>query len=144
MTKFNASIQDEGLKRIAGQMGGSSRQAQEESGDYRSYWDNVEETAQWVKDNYKDYGGNVHDALNESVESDRWVFITWKAHKTMEHTANEDALWDQMGSMEADSWSQVVTQAAFFALSQDITDKMFEMGWDGGESWGEDDEDEEY
>ena len=97
---------------------------------YFEYWKEVRELAKSIvnKEDYNEFA-DIYDILHESVDSHNWVIYTHKCFQIMEHTKNENALLDDICS-EVDSthgWSSIVTQFAFWAFYQDISDAMSEI-----------------
>lgn len=65
--------------------------------------------------------------VDESVQWDRWVIMTYGARKTLEFSENENAFSD-LGSIDVDDINNFRAAAAFYAMQQDVLATLSKMG----------------
>lgn len=96
----------------------------------QAYWQNVEVMAQdiieWVQDedNIDKAREKAYDRLHEDVDGSYWVIYYHAARKTLEYSKNEDAIFDQGMVNGIKSVNEFNTQAAYWALYQDVMDEL--------------------
>ena len=113
---------------------------------YRDYWTNVEgigvdAIAEAIK--YSDDADEAIEAVAENVDSaidsNWWVIYTHAAAAGLIHSDNESAFWDSgMDSGSWDAYGTAMTQMMYFALRQDVADRMPDDWVDGIEEHFED------
>ena len=82
--------------------------------DARSYCDSAREAEE-----------HIDQSLHETIDGHSYVIYTHEAAMVLHHSSNEDAFFEE--GMEASGWesySDVVTQLAFFAMRQDVQEAM--------------------
>lgn len=90
---------------------------------YFEYWDEVKTI---VDDAIKEAKGAARPQeaadryVHETCDQHQWVIYTWANHYVLIHTQNEDALFDANGSVEADSYSDIMAKMAAWALMADV------------------------
>jgi len=104
---------------------------------YHEYWSNVEaigvdaiDEAKRYQDHFSAAEEAVDNQIHEACDGSYWVIYTHAATKALVHSDNESAFFD--AGMDASGWdclSDVVTQLAYFALEQDVWDRM-EDNWE--------------
>ena len=70
-------------------------------------------------------GGDLNDVVHENVDSSQWVIYTFRAKKVLEFSSNDDAAFEEMGNdalSGCDSYSDVCTRLAYFAMCADVND----------------------
>ena len=88
------------------------------------YWNDIESTVENMWSDYElESVDDAYDAIDQLADSA--VIYTSEALKIMQHTANDDAFTD-VGLEGCDSWSEVVTRAAYFAYKADLYDEARE------------------
>ncbi len=93
----------------------------------QSYREEIEDSVQCVVESLPEWDADPHDSIHERAEN--WTIYTSHCHQIMRESRNEDAAFDHMGSDALDgcqSFSDVVTRLAFFAVHQDIVDALSE------------------
>jgi len=103
-----------------------------EENTYRDYWTNVESIGADAVQEAMQHSGDANEALemvrehiDQSVDGSYWVIYTHAAAKGLIHSDNESAFFDH--GMDASGWEDygtVVTQLMYFALHQDVWDRM--------------------
>lgn len=97
----------------------------------QAYWQNVKGMAQDIIDYVKDEDNidkareQAYDRLHEDVDGSYWVIYYHAAAKTLQYSENTDAMFDQgMDLNGIKSVGQFNTQAAYWALYQDVMDEL--------------------
>lgn len=106
----------------------------------KEYWDEVSTIAKDMIDEMREQKEDhdwAREQVHQTVDGHSWIIYTWAYPYVLIHTRNEDALFDEMGSQEASSYSDIMQKMAFYAL---YTDVMAELEEKLGEL---DDEDED-
>ena len=103
-----------------------------EENTYRDYWMHVESIGADAIQEAMQHSSDVNEALemvreliDQSVDGDRWVNYPHVAAKGLVHSNNRDAFFDQ--GMDTSGWEDygtVMTQLMYFALNQDVWDRM--------------------
>ena len=93
----------------------------------KEYWKEVKDLAKQVEEQVKEYDQDPHDALHETIDGHQWLIYYAYHPWILAHTRNEDAVFDIVGEVSGDSTSAVLTQIAFYALYQDVSDAI---DWD--------------
>jgi len=91
---------------------------------YREYWETVDTIAENAKDNAEEYGSDVYDNVNESVDGSYWIIYTHAQLKVLQYTDNKDAINDVYGDTLEGSADTIITQIAYFAMVQDVMDRL--------------------
>jgi hypothetical protein len=91
---------------------------------YREYWETVDTIAEDAKDNAEEYGSDVYDNVNESVDGSYWIIYTHAQLKVLQYTDNKDAINDVYGDTLEGSADTIITQIAYFAMVQDVIDRL--------------------
>lgn len=91
---------------------------------YREYWETVDTIAEDAKDNAEEYGSDVYDNVNESVDGSYWIIYTHAQLKVLQYTDNKDAINDVYGDTLEGSADTIITQIAYFAMVQDVMDRL--------------------
>ena len=82
--------------------------------DARSYCDSAREAEE-----------HVAQSLHETIDGHSYIIYTHEAMMVLQHSSNEDAFFEEgMDSSGWESYSDVVTQLAFFAMRQDVLEAM--------------------
>jgi len=93
-----------------------------------SYYDEIEDSVRSIVEGLPEWDADPHDSIHERAEN--WTIYTSHCHRIMRESRNEDAAFDHMGSdalSGCESYSDVVTRLAYFAVHQDIADAL--SGW---------------
>lgn len=96
---------------------------------YRAYWDSVQSIAEEAKEAEK-RGEDASDFIHESVDGSWWVIYTHANVAVLQHTTNEDAAFEQMGSdalIGVDSFGEVMQRLAFWAMRTDVEEAFAEL-----------------
>jgi hypothetical protein len=76
-------------------------------------------------------GEDISDAIHGEADGSAWVIYTYRARLVLQYSKNEDAIFEhgegQGLILNVDSMAQIYTNAAFFALRQDIAEKVEEL-----------------
>ena len=73
-------------------------------------------------------GEDISDAIHEEADGSAWAIYTYRARLVLRYSKNEDAIFEYgEGLRNAYSMADVYTVAAFFALRQDIQEKVEEL-----------------
>ncbi len=91
---------------------------------YREYWETVDTIAEDAKDNAEEYGSDVYDNVHESVDGSYWIIYTHAQLKVLQYTDNKDAINDVYGDTLEGSADTIITQIAYFAMVQDVMDRL--------------------
>lgn len=90
-----------------------------------SYRDEIEESVQHVVESLPEWDADASDRIFEAAGN--WTIYTSDCHRIMRESRNEDAAFVHMGSdalSGCESFDDVVTRLAFFAVYQDLWDEM--------------------
>lgn len=93
-----------------------------------SYNDEIGDSVRSIVEGLPEWDADPDDAITEMAEN--WTIYTSHCHRIMRESSNEDAAFDHMGSdalSGCESYSDVVTRLAYFAVHQDIMDVL--SGW---------------
>ena len=63
-----------------------------------------------------------HDFVRESIDGNYWVIYTHAARKVLEYSDNDCAIFEEMGPQQWEDWGTAFSQAAYFAMCQDVYD----------------------
>ena len=88
------------------------------------YWSGVRSTAKEVEKQAKEYGEEPSDVLHQHIDGDQWIIYNAYHPWIISYTRNEDAVFDTVGEVSGNSASEVLTQIAFYAYYQDVSDAM--------------------
>ncbi len=91
---------------------------------YAEYWKEVRAMAKGVKRQAKERDEDEYDVLHEMVDGHEWIIYTWAYPWVLIQSANEDALFDEMGPTEATDYAQIMGQMAFMAFRADIAEEL--------------------
>lgn len=95
-----------------------------------NYREAIADIAEYVidPDNWDD-NIDEYERIFERVDSSRWAFITYGATMTLIHSQNTDAYFEQgIGTLEScNSYCDVVTTLAFYAIHEDVCEKIQEL-----------------
>ena len=92
-----------------------------------SYQDEIQESVDAIVTGLPEWDADPHDAIHEAAGN--WIIYTGRCHHIMRESRNEDAAFDHMGSdalSGCESFSDVVTRLAYYAVHQDIVDTLSE------------------
>ena len=94
---------------------------------FGNYWANVRSIAKEAMEQDEDARD---DFIHESVDGSRWVFMYYGARKTLEHSTNDEAVFEELGREALDgckSLGEVNVRAAYFALRADVVEALSEL-----------------
>ena len=91
---------------------------------YQEYWETVDLIAEEAKENAEEYGDDVYDNVNQSVDGSYWIIYTHAQLKVLQYTDNKDAINDVYGDTLEGSADTIITQIAYFAMVQDVMDRL--------------------
>jgi len=92
-----------------------------------SYQEEIEQSVRSIVEELPEWDADASDAIHQTAEN--WTIYTSHCHRIMQESSNEDAAFGHMGSDALDgceSFSDVVTRLAYFAVHQDIVDALSE------------------
>ena len=92
----------------------------------RAYFATVEAIVEEARE-AEEEGGDVEEFIHESVDGSEWIIYTHKAMKVLQYSDNDNALFDEVGVeglKGVRSFSDVVTRLAYFAMVQDVYDRL--------------------
>ncbi len=105
-----------------------------EENTFKDYWTQVESigqeaVAQALEEPHSDADEareHVYEFINQSVDGSYWVIYYHAAAKTLEYTDNDDAFFESgVGGQESwQSYGDVLTALAYWALQQDVMDRL--------------------
>jgi hypothetical protein len=102
---------------------------------HSEYWTTVADLANDLIDEYKLQNELEHvseidaddliaqDMVWEAIDGHSFIIYTYKALAVLQHTDNQDAAFDN-GGLNADSFADTITQMAFWAMHQDVVEKI--------------------
>ena len=99
---------------------------------YHKYWKTVDGLAECVLDEY-DADTEIEDRIHEAVDGSSLVIYYAEAHAVLWFSNHRDAI-DEVAERgahpgtlryEADSLPSLLCQAAYFALHDDVTERVF-------------------
>lgn len=96
---------------------------------HAEYWASVASHAESVLER-EQQGEDASDVLHEECDSSWWVIYTHAAMAVLQHSPNEDAIFESMGDDALSGCtchSEVMTRMAFFALEQDVAEAAEEL-----------------
>lgn len=99
---------------------------------FSNYRDSVRGIVVSVIERVRD-GEDPSDVLHEEVDGSYWVIYTHAAQAVLNHSRNDDAIFDQLGSdalAECSSMAEVYTRAAYYALYEDVIEELSDAGYD--------------
>jgi hypothetical protein len=118
-----------------------------DSTSYADYFTSVESHGESVIERIKAGEDDVMDLIHEEVDGSWWVIYTHAALAVLQHSRNDDAGFDSMGSdflAGCTSMAEVYTRAAYFALEADVIEWLNERGdVNDPDSFREEEEEEE-
>lgn len=94
----------------------------------QTYRDEIQESVSNLVTDLPEWDADPYDKISEVAEN--WTIYTSDCYRIMRESSNEDAGFDHMGSdalSGCDSFSDVVTRLAYFAVYQDLVDEL--AGW---------------
>lgn len=99
----------------------------------QEYFKTVEFLATSIKDEWKqDNDLEVFERIHELIEGNHYVIYYSANIEVLQASNNEDAFEDQGGELDTSKgWRSILTQVAYFAMWQDVMDKLEELGFDG-------------
>ena len=95
---------------------------------HQTYQAEIQESVSNLVTDLSEWNADPHDKISEVAEN--WTIYTSDCRRVMRESSNEDAAFDHMGSdalSGCDSFSEVVTRLAYFAVRQDLVDEL--AGW---------------
>ena len=84
------------------------------------YFKDVRTIAQMAFDEYGEQGEEIENFIQETVDGNYWVIYTHAARKVIQYSSNDYQIFDIMGKVEATNWSDLFTQAAYYAMLADV------------------------
>ena len=93
----------------------------------QSYNDEIADSVRSIVEELPEWDADPCDAIFQMAQN--WTIYTSDCHRIMRESHNEDAAFDHMGSDVFDgcqSFDDVVTKLAFYAVHQDIGDALSE------------------
>jgi len=99
---------------------------------FQEYWANVRSIAKEAMEQDEDACDptSVEDFIHESVDGSRWVFLHYGARKTLEYSANDEAVFEELGAeafQGCNTLGEVNVRAAYFALRADVAKAFAEL-----------------
>lgn len=88
------------------------------------YWAEVKAIARAAVENCERNPDNAHDAALEAVDGHQWIIYTWYNAQVLMHCSNHDAMFETVGEVTANSYSEIMMQMAFYALLEDVEAEM--------------------
>ena len=104
-----------------------------EQNTYSEYWRHVDSIASEIleeakaEDDYDAAMERVQELISEAADGDYYVIYTHASAAGLQHSDNEQAYFDVMGDLTADSYGDALTKMMYYALEQDITDRFDEQ-----------------
>lgn len=95
----------------------------------REYWKEVTSIAKEILREAREQDVGLRrergqELLHEAVDGHQWIIYTWAYPYVLIHSRNEDALFDEQGPQEANSYSEIMQKMAFYALYQDVANEL--------------------
>jgi hypothetical protein len=66
----------------------------------------------------------ISERLHEIIDGHKWIIYTYYNSQVLTHTDNDGAYFDDMGDLAADNYSAAVMPMAFYAMRQDVVDRI--------------------
>lgn len=105
---------------------------------YKEYWNQISSIALESLDLLgEDEDFDQDRWLHETVEYHEYIIYYYRAKQVLMYTDNEDAVLDMMGSSEmtADSVGQQICNIAYWAMYQDVMDRLAHIDEVGRDIW---------
>jgi len=90
------------------------------------YWREVSSLAKNIAKEAKDEDRDISDVLHETIDGHQWVIYTWAYPWVLMHSRSEDALFEEQGSIETSSYSDIMQKMTYYALYQDVSNEIAE------------------
>lgn len=90
----------------------------------REYWTEVKSLAKQIAEESLETGNDAQDVLIETVGSHEYVIYYAKQLDVLNHTDNENAFFETIGTLGADSFTDATTKLAFWAFYQDVQEYL--------------------
>ena len=119
---------------------------EEDDSSEQRYWGTVQAIADELYQRGRDGEiSDFSDALFEEIDGSAWIIYTYSARKVMQYTRNDDALEDHGMEQPKGGYDEVTTAYAFWAMYQDVIDRLDNDGHDVNDvdSWSDDEADED-
>jgi len=89
----------------------------------KQYWKEVDDLAKQIAEEARAEGDRDR-VLHETIDGHEWIIYTWAYPWVLMHSRNEDALFEQLGPQEAESYSDIMRSMAFWALREDVANEL--------------------
>lgn len=97
---------------------------------YQQYREELDSIADSILDRCEETGEYASDVMLEYTDSHQWVTYYWAHQYVMEHTVNEDAVFDAVGGVPPEAlergWLSVRGCFVAWAFCQDVCDVLAE------------------
>ena len=97
----------------------------------QEYQKEVQELAESIKTECREYGRDVSDALHETIDGHQWVIYTYFNFQVLQHSENDGYALENFGTDCALTESGALNTAAlaYGALYGDVSEAL--NGWNG-------------
>lgn len=86
----------------------------------REYDEEVASIAKSAVEEHPDDEDAQVEYVEQSVDGHQWIIYTHYCPSVLEHSDNQDALFDNMGATEFDSYSDAIAKMAYEAMRADV------------------------
>lgn len=66
----------------------------------------------------------MQDRLHETIDGHQWIIYTFHNMQVLQHSKNEDAYFDDFGTLTAESFSDAMVKMAFAAFMRDVQEEI--------------------
>lgn len=93
----------------------------------REYYHEIASIAQeCLREQYED-GREVSECVSEAVDGHQWVIYTWANIAVLQISRNDNAYFENFGSLQAESFSDAVQKMAYAAMEADVQEALDEQ-----------------
>lgn len=139
-------VLEDAVRQVGGVDSAYATTEREDNASERNYWGTVQAIADDLYQRGRDGEiADFSDALFEAIDGTQWIIYTYRARKVMQYTRNDDALEDHGVEAPTGGYDEVTTAYAFWAMYQDVIDRLENDGHDVNdiESWSDVEEEED-
>jgi len=102
-------------------------------GNQKEYLDTVKSLAEMIKTEWiNDNNVDVCDRIFEVVDGNHYVIYYAANLEVLQYSDNDDCFEDQGIELDTSKgWRGILAQVAYFAMHQDVSEALKQLGWDG-------------
>lgn len=97
---------------------------------YHAYWKHVDAVASEIlqeamdEETLDDAQDRASELISEAADGDYFVIYTHASAAGLQHSDNEQAIFEVLGELQADSYGDALQKMMYYALEQDIRDRF--------------------